>query len=190
MLYRGQLAQKAIFPRIFGRSAEGTTIRVPGEATVRWQTRDTANIAPLGRTTPSSLGRAHRAAPHGAPSAEPASSVRDGGTSKIPQWLARPMPHRRTHDRSRLAEEFGPAAAGYSAPPPFAAGLADPVALLAVELRPDLDQPPATHRAGRARFAGGIHGVVGFGVACVTGVGGIHGNLPGRTGAAVAAAAA
>jgi len=121
MLYRGQLAQKAIFPRIFGRSAEGTTIRVPGEATVRWQTRDTANIAPLGRTTPSSLGRAHRAEPHGAPSAEPASSVRDGGTSKIPQWLARPMPHRRTHDRSRLAEEFGPAAAGYSPPPPFAA---------------------------------------------------------------------
>jgi len=39
-----------------------------------------------------------------------------------------------------------------SAPPPFAARLADPVTLLAVELRPDLDQPPATDRAARPRF--------------------------------------
>jgi len=77
MLYRCQLAQTTIFPSIFGGSAEGTAIRVPGEATARWQTRDTANIAPLGRTNPLSLGRAQRAEPHGAPSAEPAGSVRD-----------------------------------------------------------------------------------------------------------------
>jgi len=39
--------------------------------------------------------------------------------------------------------------AGPSPAPPLAAGLADPVALRAVELRPDLDEAAAADRAGR-----------------------------------------